>query len=382
MSGGSWAPTGELPWERNLFGAQSGAVLLREGSVMIAGGGDGRLTAQDGAALYDPRAGVWRTATPLPEPRRMHSTTALADGRVLVAGGYGSSGFPVPALDTAVVYDPVERSWSQTGPMHGGRYGHSATPLPDGRVLVAGGSAARSSDSERALLSAEIFDPESGAWTPTGPMDDARSFHPAVPLPDGGVLVAGGWVVTGRGWPGGAGLAGCERYSPATGRWTSTGALTTPRTGHRLTALTDGTVLATGGGDPDGGVQGRPDPYSRATAERFDPVAGVWSRTADMPFGTAMHHAVLLPTGEVMVVGGTNGALGEAGLRAAARYHPGVGAWTRERGMAVGRVDFAATLLADGRVLVAGGAERTGPATRAGGYHQLTSTSELFLLRM
>ncbi|WP_426367958.1 Kelch repeat-containing protein [Streptomyces sp. E-08] len=379
MSRGRWAAAGELPWERNLFGAASSAVRLGDGQVLIAGGGDDRLKAEDGTALFDPRSGAWTGAAPLREARRMHSTTLLADGRVLVAGGSGgSAAYPVQALDSAEVYDPDERRWSDGGRMGQGRCGHSATLLPDGRVLVAGGTAARSPDSERSLVSAEVFDPESGRWSPTAPMLDARSFHPAVALPGGAVLVAGGWAATRRDWRGGAGLAYCERYDPATGRWTPTGGFVAARTGHRLTPLADGTVLATGGGDPDAGAQGRPDPYSRATAERYDPATGTWSREADMPCGRALHQAVRLPTGEVLVVGGTGDTLGEAGYRSAARYDPRFGTWSAEPGMAVGRVDFAATVLADGRVLVAGGAVRTGPATPSGSYLRLTRTSELF----
>ncbi|MFD4869811.1 Kelch repeat-containing protein, partial [Streptomyces sp. NPDC058412] len=266
MSRGQWAPAGELPWERNLFGAVSSAVRLADGRVLIAGGADGRLTAQDGTALFDPRSGVWAGAAPLRETRQTHTTTVLADGRVLVAGGCGGPvSYPARALDCAEVYDPVERSWSDAGRMGQARCGHSATRLPDGRVLVAGGTAARSRDSERSLASAELFDPASGRWTPTGTMLDARSLHPAVALPDGGVLVAGGWATTRHDWRGGAGLAYCERYDPASGRWSATGSFVAARAGHRLTALADGTVLATGGGDPDAGSQGLLDPYSRAT---------------------------------------------------------------------------------------------------------------------
>ncbi|MEU9144235.1 kelch repeat-containing protein [Streptomyces sp. NPDC048349] len=379
MNRGQWAHAGELPWERNLFGAESSAVRLADGRVLIAGGGDDRLTAQDGAALFDPRTGVWTGAAPLREARRMHSTTVLADGRVLVVGGCGGPArHPVVALDSAEVYDPVGRSWSDAGRMGQARCGHSATLLRDGRVLVAGGAAARSPDSERALASAEVFDPQSGRWTPTGPMLDARAHHPAAALPDGAVLVAGGWAATRRDWRGGAGLAYCERYDPATGRWTATGGFAAARTGHRLTALADGTVLATGGGDPDAGTQGRPDPYSRATAERYDPATGAWSREADMPWGRSLHQAVRLPTGEVLVVGGTNDTLGEAGYRSAVRYDPRFGTWSQEPGTEVGRLDCAAVVLADGRVLVAGGTVRTGPATPSGSYLQLTRTSELF----
>ncbi|MFZ3495478.1 Kelch repeat-containing protein [Streptomyces sp. 5.8] len=379
MSGGVWSSAGQLPWERNLFGATSGAVQLADGRVLITGGSDGRLTAQAGTALFDPRAGTWVEGKPVPTARRMHSTTLLADGRVLVAGGYGGASSPlIRPLAGAELYDPVADAWTPAGELREARYAHSATLLADGRVLVAGGTSLRSPASERSLTSAELFDPVTREWTATREMTDARSFHPAVALSDGRVLVAGGWVATRRNWWGGAALAYCERYDPAAGTWTPTGSFAAPLSSHQLTLLADGSVLATGGGDYEGGADGRLDPYSRATAERYDPGSGVWAAEADMPCGRARHRAVPLPTGEVLVMGGTTDVLGDAGFRSAVRYDPLARSWTAVPGMAVGRTEFAATALTDGRVLVAGGSVRTGPATPSGGYHLLTRTSELY----
>ncbi|MFI8962635.1 kelch repeat-containing protein [Streptomyces sp. NPDC053493] len=374
---GRWTAAGQLPWEREFFGAVSGAVRLADGRVLVAGGADGALTAQDGTALFDPADGTWTPGRPMSTARRMHSTTPLADGRVLVVGGYGGpNAFPVRPLATAEVYDPVSGDWSPAGELREPRCGHSATPLPDGRVLVAGGTGTRSAGSERTLTSAELFDPALPGWTTAGEMTDARSFHPAVPLPDGRVLVAGGWVETRTDWRGGTALAYSECYDPATDGWTPTDSLSAPRSGHQLTVLADGSVLATGGGEEP--APGRLDPYSRATTQRWDPAAGRWNQEPDMPCGRGRHRALLLPTGEVLVMGGCDDLLGDAGFRAAARYDPEVRRWTAVSGTAVGRTDFAAAGLADGRILVAGGTVRTGPATSTGRRHLLTAHSELY----
>ncbi|MFE5590314.1 kelch repeat-containing protein [Streptomyces sp. NPDC056549] len=379
---GRWSAAGPLPWERLLSGASSGAVLLADGRVLLAGGAGAVLDAQDGTALFDPREGAWSRGRPLATARWMHSTTLLDDGRVLVTGGLtGPNAFPVRPLGTAEIYDPASGDWSPAGELHEARCGHSATLLSDGRVLVAGGQARRSAHSERSLYSAELFDPRIPGWTPAADMTDARSFHPAAALPDGRVLVAGGWVATRPDWRAGSPLAYGECYDPATDTWTPTGSLGAPRSGHGLTVLADGSVLATGGAEADGGADGRLDPYSRATAERWYPAAGGrWAREKDMPCGRTQHRAVRLPTGDVLVTGGGNALLGDACYRSAARYDPGTGDWTAVPGMAVGRTDFAAIALADGRVLVAGGSVRSGPATPTGGPNLLTATSELFLL--
>ena len=115
------------------------------------------------------------------------------------------------------------------------RYSHTATSLPDGTVLVAGGIG-----SSGVLASAELYDPSTGSWTATGRITEARSGHTATLLPDGTVLVVGG------GSSGGL-LASAELYDPSTGTWTATGRTIEARLGHTATLLTDGRVLVAGG---------------------------------------------------------------------------------------------------------------------------------------
>ena len=375
---GSWSPAGELPWAHSHFGAAGTATPLADGRVLVAGGGNAALTARAEAALFDPRTGAWSVTGSLIEGRRIHSTVRLADGTVLVAGGQrGPVSSPLQALASAELYDPATGVWSQTGAMGQARYGHSATLLTDGRVLVAGGHYVRSPRSNGALHSAELYDPGTRTWTPTGPMTDARYSHPAIPLPDGQVLVVGGYVPFTHGY--GAGLAHCELYQPTTGQWVPAGTMSTPRHSHRATLLADGTVLVSGGGDPGAAADGgRFNPYSRATTERYDPVADTWTPDTPMPTGRTHHRAVLLPSGRVLVAGGTNDVTLLTGYGNAALYDPYTRAWSWAPGMAIPRWDFAATALADGRVLVAGGAVRTGATAPLPGDDVLTTSAEIY----
>jgi len=375
---GGWAPAGELPWAHSHFGAAGTAVVLADGTVLVAGGGDAALTAAADAALFDPATGAWSVTGSLREGRRIHSTVLLADGKVLVAGGQpGPIARPMQALASAELYDPVTRAWSPAGAMSQARYGHSATLLADGRVLVAGGNRVRSSRTNGPLNSAELYDPETHSWTPAEPMTDARFYHPAVTLPDGRVLVVGGWVPNSADY--GVGLGYCELYQPATGKWAPAGNLSTPRHSHRATLLADGTVLVTGGGDPGAAVDGgHINPYSRATTERYDPASDTWTPDTPMPTGRTHHHAVLLPSGRVLVVGGSNDVTLDTGYQNAVLYDPGTRLWTPTPAMTTPRWDFAATALPDGRVLAVGGAVRTGAAAPQAYDDLFSSTAELF----
>ncbi|MGH8092113.1 MAG: post-COAP-1 domain-containing protein, partial [Chthoniobacterales bacterium] len=127
-------------------------------------------------------------------------------------------------------------NWTVTGSLHTGREAHTATLLSDGRVLVAGGFGT----SYNTLASAELYDPATGNWTYTGTLNTGREWHTSTFFTDGEVLVAGGFGYGGS-------LASAELYDPATGNWTVTGSLNTGRWWHTATLLSDGRVLVAGG---------------------------------------------------------------------------------------------------------------------------------------
>jgi len=221
-------------------------------------------------------------------------------------------------------------------PMLEGRSGQSATLLPDGKVLLAGGMR-RNQDFCR---SAELYDPATGKFQATGEMAERRVGHIAVLLRSGKVLVAGGWV--GRGATDSA-----EVYDPATGKFTATARLTARRGEARATVLNNGDVLITGGDDHDG-----PDGHL-ATAEVFHAATLSFQATGTMRHARVAHTATLLNDGRVLIAGGK----GESLMASAEIYDPKAGAFTETGSLVTARYKHTAGLLADGRVLIAGGSD-------------------------
>ena len=183
------------------------------------------------------RHGAWSTTGSLVTARGRHTATLLPNGKVLVAGGKTFTN----SLASTELYDPATGIWTTSGSMATARDIHTATLLGNGTVLVAGGSSTSNSSSFSLLTSAELYDPQSGTWTATGRLANRRVFHTATLLPSGKVLVAGGFSSNG------GALASAELYEPATGTWTATGSLVTARWFHTATLLSNGTVLVAAG---------------------------------------------------------------------------------------------------------------------------------------
>jgi hypothetical protein len=224
-----------------------------------------------------------------------------------------------------------EPTWSSTGSLDTGRHEHTATPLANGKVLVVGGIDA-SSPCCRVTGSAELYDSATGQWSATASLRTPRSSHIAVLLASGKVLVAGG--------KGDAStiLASAEIYDPDTGAWNTAGSLSNPRLGSRATLLADGRVLVTGGFGVAGFLN---------SAELYDPATSAWSLTGTTNTARYYYHmTTLLPNGKVLVIGYSSAEL----------FDPDTGSWTPTGTLIHGRVLFTATLLPNGKVLVAGGA--------------------------
>ena len=305
------------------------ATLLSDGRVLVTGGGGDASVAS--SELFDPDTGAWTATGDMIAGRQLFTATLLEDGRVLVAGGVGEP--DEVGLASAELYDPSTGEWTATQAMNEARAGHSATLLPDGRVLVAGGS----NGTDRSA-SVELFDPRTGTWSATGNMGRERSFHAASLLSDGRVLVAGS---------SGDFADTAELYDPSSGTWAMTGSMSEGRTDVAAVLLPDGTVLVAGGAEA-------------ATAEVFDPEAGSWVTTGPMINVRHTHTATLLSDGTVLVTGGDGGfdAADELiNLASVEVYHPDRGTWTAISDMLTPRRWHTATLLSDGTVLVAGGAD-------------------------
>lgn len=310
--------------------AQHTATLLPNGKVLVAGGNnsDGDLSS---AELYDSAAKTWTPTGAMPSTRNSATATLLSDGRVLVAGGYDGNGI----CSTASLYDPATGKWTDTDAMTTSHYAHTMTLLANGKVLVAGGTDGRSGGAKSIPSSrrTELYDPATGKWITTGSMTTPRAGHTATLLLKGKVLVAGGYTDG----MGGIILASAELYNPANGRWARTGSLNTERCSHTATLLPNGKVLVTGG---FGGTNS-----AMTSAELFDPATEKWTVIGSMNDGHSDPTSTLLSDGRVLVVGGASAEL----------YQPATGTWTVAFSLNPMLAYHTATLLPNGQVLVAGG---------------------------
>jgi hypothetical protein len=317
------------------------ATLLNNGMVLIAGGYNVSEQNQflDSAELYDPMTGAFTTTGSLNTGRDGHTATLLNNGMVLIAGGGGENLWD--DLATAELYNPATGAFTLTGSMHAGHYGHTATLLNNGMVLVAGG-ANFTGNKETIFATAELYNPATGTFTPTGSLNIARYLHTATVLSDGTVLIAGGFT-----YPI-ADQASAEIYNPATGTFAFTGSLNTDaQVGHTATLLNNGIVLIAGGGDY---------PDFPPGAELYDPTAGIFTYTGNLNSQRSNHTATLLNDGTVLAAGGFNSS--NCGLVVRAElYDPTAGTFRYTAALNEGlcRSGDTATLLNDGTVLVAGG---------------------------
>ena len=264
--------------------------------------------------------------------RRMHTATLLPDDTVLIVGGYGEGGV---ALASAELFDPVGGTFRATGSLSTARGGHTAILLPTGKVLVIGGYGTRTYPD---VAPAELYDPAShtfsaaGAYTGRGGCDFCA---PSILLADGTVLFPGQYPA--------------QLYDPTSDSFSVGGTMISDQSA--AVTLTSGKVLFAGGVEI-----GR-----SSRAELYDPATHTFASTGNMARPRVWHTLNWLPNGMVLAVGGeTDGCTGNscvfAGSVASAElYDPSTGTFFSTGSMAAARSTHTATLLRDGRVLVAGG---------------------------
>lgn len=307
------------------------ATTLADGSVLVVGGQDRRnvFESLSSAETFDPASGTFTlTGNSMQIGRAQHTATLLASGKVLVTGGenqacctstgsYGSR-----PNDTADVYDPVARTFTPTANrMSSVRYDHSATRLADGRVLVTGGIIDLNLVGFGVTSSADLYDPATNSFTPTGNMTVPRLSHASVLLPDGKVLIVGGSQSG----------SSAELYDPATGAFT---AVANPLVHVARTpaafALGDGTVII----------------FAGTTVQRYDPATQ--SFTAMPP---SIHDHVFWSARVALA----DGRILLADNYASEVYDPATGTSVNTGNPLVGDLYPVAAALADGRALLAGG---------------------------
>jgi len=297
---GVWTQTGSM-----LSGhADHTSILLKDGRVLVVAGCDAHTTAE----LYDPASGKFSAAGKVAVDSTCESTaTLLADGRVLIAGGYGAS-YSVSKL--AELFDPATGKFTRTGSLHTARGEAQAVLLPDGRVLISGGQAGGTTN-EVILNSSETYDPATGKFSEAAKMATPRTDFSATLLTDGKVLVAGGVDVKGE--SGTELVASAELYDPASGKFSPTGSMTIARFAAggisvanglqfmHTSLLADGRVLFVGGDE-----QAQGSTVYQPTAEIYDPATGVFSATAALPvsdIGNDNNSSVTLKDGRVLIPG-------------------------------------------------------------------------------
>jgi hypothetical protein len=265
------------------------------------------------------------------EARVGHTATLLPTGEVLIAGGEDGTNM----LRTAELYDPAAGTFTATGGMLVERRSHTATLLSNGQVLIVGGS--DTTDGSSVLASAETYDPVAGTFAAVGSMATVRIFHTATLLQDGRVLIAGGYDSLGN-W-----LSSTELYDPAVGTFSPTGSMTMARGRHTATLLPNGKALMAGGVPSTEAFQGT------SSAELYDPMAETSTPTGNMTATRWGHTATLLPYGEVFITGGYRLAM------TAELYDPAAGVFVATGAPSFPEAIQTATLLPSGNVLLAGG---------------------------
>jgi hypothetical protein len=346
MLEGIFVPTGSMTVERSAHTA----TLLPNGKVLVAGGNGDRGYLRS-AELYDPLAGTFTPTGSMTTQRTNHTATLLPNGKVLITGGLSELDTIESApVASAEVYDPATGTFTATGSMTVARQLHTATLLPSGKVLIAGGDdeSDPATNSEGTLGSAELYDSAAGTFRPTGNMTAAREAHTATLLSNGVVLIAGGFTEVPSSVDGGASvmdvLRSAELYDPVAGTFTATGTMMGWRHLHTATLLQSGKVLLAGG--------------NLASAELYDPAAGTFAPTGNMTVARrAALMATLLVSGEVLIAGGYgyNDPASPDTLSSTEVYDPTAGTFIATGSMAVARAWATATLLPNSAVLIAGG---------------------------
>jgi hypothetical protein len=336
----TWEATGSMAAPRTSYLYN----LLDDGRFLIIGGLDSAGTPLASAELYDYATGTFTSTGSMSTPRQQHRSVLLYTGKVLVTGGRPDATASPNVLNSAELYDPVSGTFAPTGNMLRYRRLHRSTPLPDGRILITGGLGGQTSADNGLPTLAEIYDPATGEFTATAtPLNTGRRSHQVILLYTGKVLIAGGY---------GAGsvlLNSAELYDPATGTFTPTGNMNTARSPF-LNRLPDGRILVTAGAD------GTPI----QSLEIYDPADGTFTPAGNGLVARGADRVIRLDSGKTMLIGGRTTTDPASVTSSAELYNHVTETYSATGSLITGRQDFGHASLPNGRILVAGGVAANG----------------------
>ncbi|MCY1042874.1 kelch-like protein [Corallococcus sp. bb12-1] len=310
-----WDATASLTARR--FGAS--LIPLASGKILIFGGSVSSTPILASAELYDPTTATWSPAGSLGTSHYSPAVTLLPNGKVLVTGGF--AGYPnITPLRNVEIYDPATNTWAAGPNMAFARGNHTATLLPNGKVLVVGGNTTGDTTSNRIP---ELFDPTTQTWVPVASAAYAHNNHEAVLLPSGKVLILGGNLPS-------------EFYDPSNNTWNGATGMTT-RTFTHAFLQPSGKVLLVGG----------------PLVALYDPVLNVQTTVGNFTYDRASSSVVQLASGKLLLAGGNS----LVGLTTEI-FDPATGTVAFSTSMASNRYFMATTLLPNGKVLFVGGWDR------------------------
>ena len=336
---GTWSSTGTM------ISARDGhtATILTNGKILAAGGTNNGV-ALTSAELYNSAAGTWASTGSMNTARSHARAVLLSNGSVLVMGGCVNDCLSA-TTNSAELYNSNTGTFTATGSMVQARSDFGVTLLANGQVLVAGGCTAFDLNGCTSVTNkAEIYDPSTGTWKATAQLRAARYAMTATLLASGKVLVAGGSTAALDA------LNSSEIYDPTAKTWTLGSKMVQPRADYVSITLATGSVLFTGGENTSG--------VSINNAELYNPSTGKFTATGNMTATRVEHTAVLLANGKVLVSGGNNQTVnGATPLASAELYNPATGTWSTTGSMSNARAGHTSTVLHNGKVVNAGGSD-------------------------
>ena len=315
---GNWTATASLSAARTSLQM----VLLSNGHILAAGGAINYIS-YDTAEVFDTMMGTWNATASLGTARFRFRMVLLTNGNVLAAGGSGGNPNGNPfTLNSAEVYNPTTGNWNATGSLAIGRFYFEMLLLPNGNVLVAGGSNSGGLADGSFQNSTEIYNSTTGIWSVTGSLATAREYFQMVLLPNGNVLVAGGYN--------GQSLDSAEVYNTTMGIWAATGSFTESRYNFQMVLLPNGNVLAAGGAII-------PGPSDLTSSEEYNFTTGTWTLTGPLATPRSDFQMVLLPNGNVLAAGGFSSF---SSIASAEVYNFTTRAWTTTGSLSEPRGEF------------------------------------------